>query len=122
MTLLWSTDDSPRSIIPSTGTRSPASTRTTSPISTSSSATSSSPPSRSTRACSGWLATKPAIAPLARSTVQCSIPSPISMMNMTSAAAKYSPIQTAAPAAMAIVRWDEKCPWSRSRIAWRMSG
>ena len=29
-------------------------------------------------------------------------------MNMTSAAAKYSPIQTAAPAVMAIVRWDER--------------
>ncbi len=97
----WFTDAIPLCTTPSTGTRSPARTTTTSPTCNSDAATSSSFPSRRTRALGGTSDSKLPNERRARRTVYSSSCAPSNMMKATSPAATNSPTDDAAMMAMA---------------------
>src|ERR1017187_3846944 len=97
----WFTDAMPLCTTPSTGTRSPARTTTTSPTSNCEAATSASLPSRRTRAVGGTNESRLPRERRARRTVYSSSCAPSNMMNATSPAATNSPTDAAAMMAMA---------------------
>ena len=92
----WSTDVVPLRMVPSTGMISPGNTRITSPTSTISAGTTCSLSSRTTRAVVGVNLTRRSMPACALDTVKSSSMAPSCMMKAISAAAKYSPMTTAA--------------------------
>ena len=96
----WLTEVWPDTTTPSTGTVSPGSTRSRSPVATCSAGMISSAPPRSTLAVWGVRWTSLSMPARARATVRSSSRAPICMMKATSPAAKSSPMHTEAISAM----------------------